>query len=228
MQAPATYIRFRATCFRMIEWVRIVFCYYPNVRFFLTDISLCFQYFFKNPHRVSRAFLRARGAKELCGYGETPLTTMDRIARQCRILSKDVVLELGCGTGRTLFWLRHFVRCGVIGVDYLPTFIERANRVKCLRGLDWTCFMQGDMFETDLSEASVIYLYGTCLQDGQIERLIEQFKKLKRGVRVISVSYPLSDYSSDFRVVKQFEAQFFWGKADVYLNVCAAGGTSCQ
>jgi hypothetical protein len=37
---------------------------------------------------------------------------------------------------------------------------------------------------------------------------------------VITVSYPLTDYAPDaFEVVKQFEAPFTWGTADVFLQL---------
>ncbi|MCH9627921.1 MAG: hypothetical protein S4CHLAM2_15700 [Chlamydiales bacterium] len=212
-------VNLRATVFRLVESVRVVLNYYRKPAFVFTDFLLATHYLTRNPHQVSKAFMKQRGEKNLYTYGETPLTTLDQIARECRILSNDIVYELGCGPGRTLFWLRHFVQCRVVGVDYLPTFIERAQRVNRWRQLDRVTFLNQDMLETNYSQATVVYLYGTCLEDEVIEKLCGRLsRELKPGAKVITVSYPLTDYSSHFRCVKQFSAQFPWGKAEVFLN----------
>ncbi len=218
-------VNLRATVFRLVESVRVVLHYSCKPSFVITDLFLAAHYLVRNPHQVSKAFMKQRGEKNLYTYGETPLTTLDRIARECQILSKDIVYELGCGPGRTLFWLRHFVQCRVVGVDYLPTFIERAQRVNRWRQLDRMTFLNQDMLETDYSQATVVYLYGTCLEDEVIEKLCSRLsRELKPGAKVITVSYPLSDYSPHFTCTKQFSAQFPWGKAEVFLN-CIAGGS---
>ncbi len=61
---------------------------------------------------------------------ETPLTSLEVIARECQLSVRDVVFELGCGRGRTCFWLNQFIGCAVIGIDYVPAFIEKALKVK--------------------------------------------------------------------------------------------------
>ncbi len=212
-------VNLRATLFRLFESLRIIFRYYRNLPFLLNDLLLAGHYLWRNPHQVSKSFMKRRGEENIYTYGETPLTTLDRIARKCRILSKDTVYEVGCGSGRTIFWLRYFVKCRAVGIDYQPTFIRRANRVKKWLCLDKTQFLLEDMLQADYRKATVLYLYGTCLEDGVIERLVERFQELKSGTKVISVSYPLTDYSDIFTLAEQFQARFPWGKADVFLNI---------
>lgn len=212
----------KTSFFRLFEWIGVVFRYYRRSIIFLKiDLLLVSQYLFKSPHRLSKMFLQMKGAKNIYAYGETPLTTMDHIARECRILSHDVLLELGCGPGRSCFWLNRFVKCRVIGIDYLPDFIEKAKRVKRGLRLSQIDFFQENMLSTDLHSASVIYLYGTCLDDEFIEQLIVRFQTLREGTKVITVSYPLTEYCSPtlFRVEKQFIARFPWGKASIFLNI---------
>lgn len=206
---PLLLVNLRATFFRLFEWVIVAFRYYRKPSFLLTDLLLVFHYFWRNPHQVS---------KGICVYGETPLTTLDKIARECGILSDDKVYELGCGSGRTLFWLRAFVKCQVVGIDFLPIFIQKGRKIQRWLRFDRTDFLLKDLGEVDYSDATVLYLYGTCLDDSQIQRLVDCFSKLKPGTRVITVSYPLTDYSPDFILVKQFSAHFPWGRAEVYLN----------
>jgi SAM-dependent methyltransferase len=210
----------KTSFFRLFEWGRVVWRYYRSAASFVwLDVLLALHYLFRNPHRISKAFLMKKGAKNIYAFGETPLTTLDTIARECRILSDDLVYELGCGSGRTCFWLRTFVKCQVVGVDYLPAFISKANRVKKWARLSKIHFLQEDMLTVDLKGASVIYLYGTCLEDAVIERLLYRFEELKRGTKVITVSYPLTDYNNAyFKLEKSFSARFPWGKADIFLQ----------
>lgn len=213
------WINFKATLFRLTEWVCVIFKYYRKLSFFAVDILLCLLYLFRNPHRISKAFMIERGEKDVYTYGETPVTTLERIVCECGVLSHDVVYELGVGSGRTIFWLNSFVHCKAVGVDLLPTFIERANKIKRWLRVEGVSFIEEDMLQTDLSDASVIYLYGTCLADPFIEKLTDRFKILKRGAKVISVSYPLTDYCGDFKLEKSFLARYPWGVAEVFLNI---------
>lgn len=210
-------LNLKTTFFRIFELIRVTLRYYP--KFLSIDFLLASHYLFGNPHQISKKFLKQKGAKEIYAYGETPLTTLDRIARICGILSKDIVYDLGCGPGRTTFWLKQFIKCKVVGIDYLPTFIRRAESVRRYMRLNGIEFHEEDMLKTDFSQATVIYLYGTCLDDETIESLIERFSSLKTGTKIITVSYPLTDFSQKFCLEKQFMARFPWGKAEVFLNL---------
>ncbi|MCC5832832.1 MAG: class I SAM-dependent methyltransferase [Chlamydiales bacterium] len=212
-------LNLRATFFRLFEGFRSLLRYYRNLPFLLNDLLLASHYLFRNPHRESKRFMKERGEKNIYTYGETPLTTLDWIMRRCGILSKDVLYEVGCGSGRTIFWLHHFVKCRVVGIDYQPTFIDRANRIKEWLRLDQTEFLLQDMLETNFRKATAVYLYGTCLGEEAIERLAARFEEMKSGAKVITVSYPLTDYSDAFTLAKQFTARFPWGKAEVYLSI---------
>jgi len=74
------------------------------------------------------------------------------------------------------------------------------------------------MLQVDLKKATVIYLYGICLEEDVIAKLACNFNGLQPRTKVITVSYPLTEYSNLFTVTKAFTARFPWGKAEVYLN----------
>lgn len=204
-----------------VEFLKVIWRYYSNPIFRKADLSLLFLYLFHNPFAISRKFLKKHDAKDIYAYGETPLTTLDQIARECELNRDDVVYELGCGRGRTCFWLHAFIGCGVVGVDFVPEFIERGIRVKTKYHLDKMQFLLGEMLNVDYSDATVIYLYGTCLEDHEIEHLIQKFGRLAKGTKVITVSYSLIEYQKKpvFRLLKQFSANYTWGTADVYLQI---------
>lgn len=203
------------------EFLKVASRYYSNRKFLKIDFSILLLYLFNNPFKISKNFLRERGEQDLYSYGETPLTTLDFIAKECALNSHDRVFELGSGRGRTSFWLNTFIECKVVGIEYIPEFVQIANFIKDryqVQGVEFRC---EDMLETDFSDATTIYLYGTTLDNSFIEKLCEKFAKLPAGTKIITISYPLTDYSqgNHFEVMKRFSAKFTWGEADVYLQI---------
>ncbi len=202
-----------------VEFIKVISKYYGNARFRQADMALLKQYVFESPYAISKSFLMKKGEENIYAYGETPLTTLDDIFRQCEISSKDVVYELGSGRGRCCFWLNCFIKCKVIGIEYIPSFVEKADRVKTVYHFDTIEFRLGDILEEDYSGATVLYLYGTCYDASFLKKLLKKLAALSAGTKIITVSYPLSDYSADYEVMKRFPAKFTWGVGDVYLQI---------
>ena len=205
----------------MAEFMRVACRYYSSWTFFKEDLSLRLMYLFHNPFSISRRFLQKRGEPDVYAYGETPLTSLEKIAKEAQITSKDCVYELGAGRGATCFWLHQFIGCSVVGIEYVPEFVERAERIRRRLKVKGIEFRLADMLKTDFKGATVCYLYGTCLDEHAIKLLIQKFKKLPVGTKIITVSYPLTDYTADpcFHIMKRFSVPFTWGSADVYLHV---------
>lgn len=215
------FIHFKVKITNFIEYLRVMIRYYSNWSFCKIDIALLFSYFFNNPFYISKQFLLFKREKEIYTYGETPLTSLDQMARTCELSDRDKVFELGCGRGRACFWLHQFIGCQVVGVDYIPSFIRKAKKIKEYFHLQGISFRQEDLFQTDLTEATVIYLYGTCFSSTEIHALIQRFSQLPVGTKIITVSYALTDYQSQapFQLLKQFPIAFTWGITDVYLQI---------
>jgi SAM-dependent methyltransferase len=145
-------------------------------------------------------------------YGETPLLTLKTIIDRCRLGPDDTVVELGCGRGRSVFFLRHYAGCTVKGVEWVPEFVRRAQDVACRFQIDRVSFTCQDMLKTDVKEATFVYLYGTCLDDAAIEKI--QALQFKPGAKIATVSYPLEG----FKLLDQFTASFPWGEGEVFIQ----------
>lgn len=211
----------KVTVKSFIEYVRIVYRYYGNTTFMKADLSLRLMYFFHNPYKMSKRFLKSRNSKDVYAYGETPLTTLDTISRECQITNQDVVYELGCGRGLTCFWLNAIKGCQVVGVEYNPAFVERAQRIVSRLHLKGITFVNSDMCDVDLKGATVCYLYGTCLDDETIKTMIAKFSRLPAGTKIVTVSFALSDYTSEswFELMHTLSVPYTWGNADVFIQV---------
>lgn len=184
-------------------------------------------YRFSNPFRLSKEFLKKKNALQVDAYGETPLLVLARLAKECGLCSKDRIIEMGCGRGIGVFFLSYLVGCPVVGIDWVPTFIDRAkaisNAVHPQLPVEFLC---QDMVDTDLSSATCIYLYGTCLDDAVIEVLVDRFEALGPSVKIVTVSYPLNEYSQQFYTETQWMGSFPWGEGEVYVNRFKAAPSS--
>ena len=191
-------LNLRVTLYRFLHWMHTLFFYYPA--FLWSDLQLARFYLFKSPYQWAD------------DYGETPLQTLDRVATAFGILSHHRVMELGCGTGRTCLWLNRFIGCSVIGIDHTYRFIKRARAISS--EVEFRC---ADILNTTL-DADILYFYGTSFPDTFIRKLAQ---RITAEQKIITVSFPLSDYDNRFQIEKKIVGSFPWGKTEIYLNYIA-------
>ncbi|MBI3237087.1 MAG: class I SAM-dependent methyltransferase [Chlamydiales bacterium] len=208
----------RVKWYLFCEEKRVRSLFYRHPLFRRRDRALKRAYSFHNPYRMSRKFLEKIGANEVDSYGETPLTAWDRIVEECGITKEDYVFDLGCGRGRGVFFLSDVIGCRARGIDWNPAFILKAESLREAYLGKAEPFLLQNMSDVDFEEASVIYLCGTCLEDTLIEKMAMRFSHLPKSVKIITVSLALSDYSQEFRVLKEFSVSFPWGEGGVFLN----------
>lgn len=177
--------------------------FYANIRFALIDLSFGLIGLFSNPYRVCRKFLQKRREAEIYAYGETPLATYEKIAKECQIDPSDIWFELGAGRGKGCFWLAEFVGCQVVGVEWVPQFVKAAQSIKTLFSHEKVKFLCSEIQQVDLSSATFIYLYG-----------IWPDLKLSPGTRVLSISEPLPGHHP----LHSFWVRFPWGRTRAYLG----------
>ena len=142
----------------------------------------------------------AREKDHIAGpYVPTPWVIVDEMLKLADIRADDIVYDLGSGDGRLVITAAKRYRARGVGVELQPELIEMANagankeevanRVK---------FVQGDLFETDIREASVITLY---LLPQFVTRLVPRFRaELRPGTRIVSHDYPLLPWPPDREV----------------------------
>ena len=213
------FLRFKTFLKNLSDFVQTIFRFYPNTQFRKVDLALLRSYVGANPYVFSRRYLEQLGESNVYAYGETPLVSLQKIVKTCELSPDDSIFELGCGRGRTCFWLALIFKAKkVVGIDFVPEFIEKANAVNDVENLQFLC---EDFLLSDLTDASVIYLHGSCMKDEDIVKLNQKLVRLKPGLKVITTSFSLAEYdkASHWTVTKVFPAEFSWGSADVYLQI---------
>ena len=182
--------------------------YLRNPKFARASFLLGIFYLFCNPYRYCRKFLEKRGAEEVHAYGETPLTTLEKIACKAKIGKDDLFLELGSGRGKNALWMGAHVGCQVIGIEWIERFAKRASWAAI--GMKNVSFIHADVLDVSFEGATVIYLYGSSWNEELICRLA---KKIPVGAKIISISFPLSG----FTLLEEFPVAFPWGNTSAYL-----------
>ena len=126
-------------------------------------------------------------------YVPTPQEVVDAMLQMANVTAKDVVYDLGSGDGRIPITAAQKYGARGVGIDINPERIKEANANLAKAGVgDKVKFLNQDLFETDLSEATVITLY---LLPSLNIKLMPKLKQLKPGTRIVSHSF---DMGSDW------------------------------
>jgi SAM-dependent methyltransferase len=124
----------------------------------------------------------------------TPQALVDRMLNLAKVTPKDYVIDLGSGDGRTVITAaKRGARA--LGVEYNPDMVALSRRRAAAAGVgDKARFINGDIFETDFSAASVITLF--LLPDLNI-KLRPKILDMKPGTRVVSNSFTMEAWQAD-------------------------------
>lgn len=122
----------------------------------------------------------------------TPQGVVDRMLEMAKVKADDVVYDLGSGDGRIVITAAKRYGARGVGYDLNPRRINESNRNASEAGVtERVRFEQADLFEVDLSGATVVTLY--LLPDVNM-KLRPKLLALKPGTRVVSHNYHMGDW----------------------------------
>lgn len=129
----------------------------------------------------------------------TPDNVVDAMLELAGVGPADRLLDLGSGDGRIpIVAARRWGTPG-LGVEIDPTLVEQSRRHAQATGVAARVrFVEQDLFETDLAQATVITMY--LLPDVNM-KLRPVLAGLAPGVRIVSHDWDLEDWVPDRRIV---------------------------
>jgi 16S rRNA A1518/A1519 N6-dimethyltransferase RsmA/KsgA/DIM1 with predicted DNA glycosylase/AP lyase activity len=121
-------------------------------------------------------------------YVPTPHQVVKRMLEVAKVGPGDVVFDLGSGDGRIpIAAVKDFDAARGVGIELDPQRIAEARTNAVSAGVsDRVQFVQQDLFEADLSEATVIAMY---LLPAMNARLYPKLRALKPGTRITTHNY---------------------------------------
>jgi len=126
----------------------------------------------------------------------TPEEVVMEMLNTARVTQNDIVYDLGCGDGRIVITAAKVFGARGLGVDIDPVRIKESNENAQKIGVtDRVKFIERDLFKTDISEATVVFLY--LLTELNIQLRPKLFKELKPGTRIVSHEFDMGDWKPD-------------------------------
>jgi SAM-dependent methyltransferase len=126
-------------------------------------------------------------------YVTTPEAIVDSMLALASVTAGDTVYDLGSGDGRIP--IRAATRYGArgVGIEIQPDLVEKARRQAEEAGVaERVEFRQGDLFEADLSGATVVTLY--LLPELNLAVRSKLFRELRPGARVVSHDFHMEEW----------------------------------
>jgi protein-L-isoaspartate O-methyltransferase len=141
-------------------------------------------------------------------YVPTPQEVVDAMLKLAKVGPNDVVYDLGCGDGRIVVTAAK-MGARAVGIDIDPQRVDESNANIVQSGVrERARIVQGDLFEADIREATVVTLYLlTSLNQKLKPKLLAD---LKPGTRIVSHAFDMGDWKPEQSVKVGGTTVYLW------------------
>ena len=124
----------------------------------------------------------------------TSAAMVEKMLDHAKVTPQDFVMDLGSGDGRTIIAAAKRGARG-LGIEFNPDLVEFSRRQAAAAGVsDKASFEQGDMYQADVSKATVLALF---LLPTNLEKLVDKFLALPPGTRIVANTFWVNDWTPD-------------------------------
>jgi hypothetical protein len=125
----------------------------------------------------------------------TPNELVDNMLRMAQVNDQDLLYDLGAGDGVIAITAAKKHGARAVGIEYNPKLAAFAQQKVVEAGVqDKVRIIQGDIFQTDFSQATVLTLYLLPEINYQLRPII---LKMKPGTRVVSHDFDMVEWEPD-------------------------------
>jgi SAM-dependent methyltransferase len=129
-------------------------------------------------------------------YVPTPDNVVAEMLRLTGVRKDDVVYDLGCGDGRLVITAAKRFGARGVGIDIDPQRISESQANARKAGVTKRVkFLEQDLFEADIREASVVTLY--LLPKLNVELRPKLLHDLRPGTRIVSHDFDMAEWRPD-------------------------------
>ncbi len=126
----------------------------------------------------------------------TPNDVVSKMMEMAKVSKRDTVYDLGCGDGRIVITAAQKYGARGVGIDIDPERVKEATENVHKAGVaDRVRIIRGDLFQANISEATVVTLY--LLTDLNLKLRPKLLKELNPGTRVVSHAFSMGDWKPE-------------------------------
>jgi SAM-dependent methyltransferase len=150
----------------------------------------------------------------------TPPELVETMLDLAKVTKDDYVIDLGSGDGRNVIAAAQR-GARALGVEFNPQLVGVSQQAAREKGVaDRATFVQGDMYEADISKATVMAIY---LLPANMDKLLPKFQALAPGTRIVANTFGFSDWDPDDRATAKNCSD--WCEALLWIVPARVAGT---
>jgi precorrin-6B methylase 2 len=151
----------------------------------------------------------------------SPTAMVEKMLDLAKVTPQDFVIDLGSGDGRNVIAAAKR-GAKALGVEYNEKMVELSKRTAAEEGVaERAMFVQGDMYEADISQATVLALF---LLPDNLKKLLPKFLALPAGTRIVANHFGMAGWTAD--VTEQADKDCEpWCTALLYIVPAKVEGT---
>lgn len=138
----------------------------------------------------------------------TPDSLVKAMLTVAEVKPGDFVVDLGSGDGKIPIAAARDFGARAMGIEYNPDMVALARRNAIRAGVaNRVTFLEGDIFKSDFSEATVVTLY---LLPSLNLRLRDTLLAMKPGTRIVSHAFSMGDWEPERTITTDDATGYFW------------------
>jgi ribosomal protein L11 methylase PrmA len=138
----------------------------------------------------------------------TPMPVVEAMLRLAQVTSGDVVYDLGSGDGRIVIAAAKEYGARGVGIEIDPDLVrDAAENARRADVSDRVHFLNQNLFDADMSEATVVTLY---LLPSLNARLQPKLTQLRPGTRIVSHAFGIGTWAPQQTMEVAGEKIYFW------------------
>ena len=151
----------------------------------------------------------------------TPQELVNKMLQIAEVTADDYVIDLGSGDGRTVITAAK-LGARATGIEYNPDMVALSKENARKEGVGEKAeFIQADLYETDLSKATVITMF--LLPEINL-KLRPRLLDLKPGTRIVSNTFKMAEWEADYEATTE-ENWNSWNTAFLWIVPSKVAGT---
>jgi SAM-dependent methyltransferase len=132
----------------------------------------------------------------------------DEMLKLARVGADDVVYDLGSGDGRIVILAAQKYGATGVGIELDPRLVETSRQIaREAEVADKVTFVAGDLFEADISEATVVTLYLSYSVNRRLKPKL--WRELRPGTRVVSHQFSMGTWTPEKRIPAEDHSDLF-------------------